>query len=37
MNRRDLLKSAAAGAGLTILPAVHNTDGYFVGQLQRRR
>jgi 16S rRNA (cytosine967-C5)-methyltransferase len=25
------------GAGLTILPAVHNTDGYFVGRLQRCR
>jgi 16S rRNA (cytosine967-C5)-methyltransferase len=25
------------GAGLTILPAVHNTDGYFVVRLQRRR
>ncbi|HZL44609.1 MAG TPA: RsmB/NOP family class I SAM-dependent RNA methyltransferase [Opitutaceae bacterium] len=25
------------GAGLTIFPAVHNTDGYFVSQLARRR
>jgi 16S rRNA (cytosine967-C5)-methyltransferase len=25
------------GAGLAILPAVHNTDGYYVGQLRRTR
>ena len=24
------------GAGLTVLPARHNTDGYFVGQMVRR-